>query len=272
MDAIEIQKWTYVEDLPDDIASVRDLLRTYSSVAEHDIDSRLRRAREDAWRVAPCPSVGRWRFLRLCDYEDPCYRQVVFRLSLPGSRDVFLDLGCCVGQVLRQLRAAGVQGPQLIGTDVKPELIDIGYDLFGDRDRLGAAFVVGDMVDPDDSRLDQLRGAVTIIYAGSFFHLFNWTQQLYIGRRLVSFLKPKTRNGLVYGRHVGTTRPGEMSNGISSVYLHDRESFQQLWDEIGRLTGTRWMAEMEASQEAICLLQQRQNHLRPFSFTVYQLS
>ncbi|RDA83187.1 hypothetical protein CP532_6442 [Ophiocordyceps camponoti-leonardi (nom. inval.)] len=128
------------------------------------------------------------------------------------------------------------------------------------------------MVDPDDSRLDRLRGAVTIIYAGSFFHLFTWTQQLYIGKRLVSFLKPSTKNGLIYGRHVGTTRPGELSVSNKSVYLHDRDSFQRLWDEIGGLTKSRWKVEMEVSQEAVCLLQRRQKHLRPVSFTVYQIS
>ncbi|XP_044719095.1 methyltransferase domain-containing protein [Hirsutella rhossiliensis] len=272
MDVIEMQRWAYVQDLPSDIDPVRQLLRTYSRIPEEHVDSHLRRVREDAWNVAHCPFVGRWKFLRLYDSRDPCYQQVVFRLSVSGSRDVFLDLGCCVGQVLRQLRAAGVQGPRLFGTDVQPRFVDIGYDLFRDRDRLGASFVIGDMVDPDDNRLDQLRGKVTIIYAGSFFHLFNWTQQLFIGKRLVSFLKPRTRNALIYGRHVGTTKPGEWTASMASAYLHDAGSFQRLWDEIGDLTKTKWKVEMEAMGELACPSHRVEKGSQPMSFTVYQIS
>lgn len=218
-----------------------------------------------------CPFVGRWKFLRLYDSRDPCYQQVVFRLSVSGSRDVFLDLGCCVGQVLRQLRASGVQDPRLFGTDVQPRFVDIGYDLFRDRHRLDATFVIGDMTDPDDHRINALRGKVTIIYAGSFFHLFSWAQQLFIGKRLVGFLKPSTRNALIYGRHVGTTRPGGSLAPMSSAYLHDRESFQRLWDEIGHLTKTKWKVEIEAIGEIACPLQRVGKGSQPVSFAVYQI-
>ncbi|KND90499.1 hypothetical protein TOPH_04683 [Tolypocladium ophioglossoides CBS 100239] len=273
MDLIEMQKWAYIPDLPDDIGPVRDLLRAYSEIPIEEVDNHILRVREDAWGVSRYPCVGRWRFLRLNDNLDPCYQQVVFRLSVAGSRDVFLDLGCCVGQVLRQLRAAGVQGSQLIGTDVQPKFIEIGYSLFRDRERLGASFVIGDMLDPDDSRLEGLRGKVTIIYAGSFFHLFNWTQQLYIGKRLVGFLKPGTRNALIYGRHIGTTKPGgEALATTIPAYLHDKNSFQRLWDEIGFLTKSRWKVQVEAAGDATHVPSQLKRNLHPVNFTVYQIS
>ncbi|KAL3956270.1 hypothetical protein ACCO45_009116 [Purpureocillium lilacinum] len=241
MDLIEMQQWAYISDVPDDLGPIRDLLRTYSNIANEGIDDHL-------------------------------LRVVVFRLNVPGSRDVFLDLGCCVGQVLRQLRADGVRGSQLIGTDVSARFIDIGYKLFRDTDSLGASFIVGDMLDPDDGRLDDLRGRVTIIYAGSFFHLFNWTQQLYIGKRLVGFLKPGTRNALIYGRHVGTTKPEAMSMGPNSPYLHDRNSFQRLWDEVGMLTRTKWKVVLEASGEGPRVLPSFGKNAQPVNFIVYQIS
>ncbi|GJN71929.1 hypothetical protein PLICBS_006000 [Purpureocillium lilacinum] len=272
MDLIEMQQWAYISDVPDDLGPIRDLLRTYSNIANEGIDDHLLRVRQEAWTISRYPFVGRWKFLRLVSSHDPCYRQVVFRLNVPGSRDVFLDLGCCVGQVLRQLRADGVRGSQLIGTDVSARFIDIGYKLFRDRDSLGASFIVGDMLDPDDGRLDDLRGRVTIIYAGSFFHLFNWTQQLYIGKRLVGFLKPGTRNALIYGRHVGTTKPEAMSMGPNSPYLHDRNSFQRLWDEVGMLTRTKWKVVLEASGEGPRVLPSFGKNAQPVNFIVYQIS
>lgn len=272
LDLMEMQRWAYIADVPDDLGPIRDLLRTYSKIDDEDLDKHLLRMRQEAWTISRYPFVGRWKFLRLVDNQDPCYRQVVFRLNVSGSRDVFLDLGCCVGQVLRQLRAEGVRGSQLIGTDVLSRFIDIGYDLFRDRDNLGASFVVGDMLDPGDGRLDELRGRVTIIYAGSFFHLFNWTQQLYIGKRLVGFLKPGTRNALIYGRQVGTTKPESRSIISNSAYLHDKGSFQRLWDEIGTLTRTRWKVAMEASGEGPRILPSFGKNSQPIDFTVYQIS
>ncbi|KYK55177.1 hypothetical protein DCS_07139 [Drechmeria coniospora] len=249
IDIMTVQQWAYVSDLPDDIAPMRDLLRSYSKIPAADIDHHIMRVRQDAWSISRYPFVGRWKFLRLADSQDPCHQQVVFRLLVAGSRDVFLDLGCCVGQILRQLRAAGVRGSQLIGTDVQPKFIDIGYDLFRDRKTLGALFVAGDILDPEDTRIDALRGRVTIIYAGSFFHLFSRVQQLYIGKRLVSFIKPGTKNALIYGRQVGTTNPGKPLTNTMSAFLHDKGSFQRLWDEIGFLTRTRWKVEMEATHD-----------------------
>lgn len=150
-----------------------------------------------------------------------------------------------MGQVLRQFRADGVDGSQLFGTDLEPKLFEIGFSLFHDQDKLGATFVTGDMVDPDDSRTHALRGKVTMIHATSFFHLFNWTQQLFIGNRFVSFLKPGTRNGLIYGRHIGIADPRNPDVDARAPYLHNQESFQRLWDEVGLMTKTKWIVQTE---------------------------
>ncbi|EXV05933.1 S-adenosylmethionine-dependent methyltransferase family protein [Metarhizium robertsii] len=273
MDIIASQSWAYIPDLPDDIGPIRNLLLVYSRIPASDIDSHILRVREDAWRVSRFPCVGRWKFLRLTEQNDPCYRQVLFRLNVPRSNDAFLDLGCCVGQVLRQLRHDGVQGNQLFGTDVQSKFVEIGYDLFQDQDEFGATFVVGDMLDPDDTRLDDLLHKVTIIYAGSFFHLFNWTQQIYIGKRLVGFLKRGTKNALIYGRHIGTTRPGPSPLGNDmSPYLHDKDSFQRLWDEVGYLTNTKWAVEIEPAGEKIVDVPRIDRDAQPVNFVIHQIS
>lgn len=215
--------------------------------------------------------MGRWKFLYILDPKDARYQQVLFRLNVTRSRDVLLDLGCCVGQVIRQFRSDGVSGAQLIGTDLQAKFIDIGYDLFQDRHSLGASFVVGDMLDPDDKRMDELLGKVTLIHAGSFFHLFNWIQQLYVAKRLVGFLKPGVKNALIYGRQMGTSRPGETWTSRASAYLHDQTSFQHLWDEVGAMTRTKWQVQMEPTGEPVTKLPGFDNDVRPVNFTIYQI-
>ncbi|KAG5950027.1 hypothetical protein E4U53_005542 [Claviceps sorghi] len=272
MDIVALQKWAYIPGLPDDIGPIRAFLQEYSKIPADDIDHHILRAREDAWNSSRYPFIGRWRFLRLAERNDPYYQQVLFRLKLNGSTDAFLDLGCCVGQVLRQLRHDGVQGSQLFGIDVQARFLDIGYDLFRDRDSIGATFVVGNMLDPEDTRLDVLLGKVTIIYASCFFHLFNWTQQLCLGQRLVGFLKEGTKNALIYGRHIGTTKSREPALGNASPpYLHDKNSFQRLWREIGDLTKTNWVVEVELAGEMPEGVARVDKSARPVNFTVLQI-
>lgn len=52
------------------------------------------------------------------------------------------------------------------------------------------------------------------------------------------------------GRQVGTKNPGgvqRMGEKGKGRYLHDGESMQRLWDEIGERTGTRWKVKAELS-------------------------
>ncbi|CEI60554.1 hypothetical protein FVEN_g9962 [Fusarium venenatum] len=272
MDVMKVRDWTYLEDPPQDIGPARHLLEVYSKIPYHDLDGHIRRVREKAWCVSQYPCVGRWKFLYIPDPKDPRYQQALFRLNVAGSRDVLLDLGCGVGQVIRQFRADGVDGAQLIGTDLQSKFIDIGYDLFQDRHQLGASFVTGDMLDPEDKEMASLRGKITMVHAGSFFHLFNWIQQLYIGKRVVEFLKPGTRNAMIYGRQVGTNHPGPTSTSTRSSYLHDQASFQRLWNEIGDLTKTRWQVQVEPTGEAVSKVPGFSSHTFPVNFTVYQVS
>lgn len=113
------------------------------------------------------PFIGRWKFLTLSDAHDSRYQQALFRLRLSQSRDTLLDLGCGLGQALRQFRDDGVDGSRLFGLDSSSQLISSGYDLFQDRSSLDAHFTVGDIIDPDDPRLDELNGLISIIHAGA---------------------------------------------------------------------------------------------------------
>ena len=182
--------------------------------------------------------------------QEARYQQVLFRLTLQDTRDAFLDLGCCVGQALRQLRHDGVPGSRLYGFDKDSRFINLGYDLFQDKKKLKATFVVGDIL--ASSGLEPLRGQITIVHATSFFHLFDWKQQLQIGKALVELLKPGTKNGLVYGRQAGVETRGRELPGIGgATFLHDKESFQQLWNEIGALTKTAWVVDMNISPPSV---------------------
>lgn len=99
------------------------------------------------------------------------------------------------------------------------------------------------MLDADDKDLEKLDGEISIVHASNFWHLFDWSQQLAIAVRLVAFFSEE-KGAMVYGRQVGAAKAGT-PNRAGSSFLHDQESFQRLWDQVGVLTGTRWTVEME---------------------------
>lgn len=113
----------------------------------------------------PYACVGRFRFVSLEFASDAYYQLALFRLLQAqadsndgGEMTMLLDVGCCVGQVLRKLAFDGVEPARLFGTDVEPRFLDIGYDLFRDRDRFEGRFVIGDLLRPGRRQRRTQRG------------------------------------------------------------------------------------------------------------------
>lgn len=136
--------------------------------------------------------------------------------------------------------------------DIDKDFISLGYELFQDRDRFQAQFVVGDALNSSPS-LEPLDGQFDIIHASSFLHLFGWDEQVRIGARLVRFFKPETKEAaMIVGRQVGAYEAPslqvwreQLAEGTVKNYRHDLKSWQLLWDEIGEKSGTKWEATGE---------------------------
>ncbi|KAI1437072.1 hypothetical protein GGR50DRAFT_686068 [Xylaria sp. CBS 124048] len=239
----------YMQALPDDVEPIRAFLSTYSGIKAEDVIEHVYRMRDRLWDIYPYACVGHFRFVSLAFTADTSYQTALARLREPGGGGGarLLDVGCCVGQVLRKLAADGVDSTRLYGTDVEPRFIDVGYDLFGDRGRFKGRFIIGNLLAPGagDRRLDALDGKMTFIHAGSFFHLFTWDDQVRAAARMVRFLDPGRPDVMLFGRHVGTIAPRDHGRaGSDQIYLHSAETWQELWDEVGARTGTRWKVTM----------------------------
>lgn len=163
------------------------------------------------------------------------------RLRAPGSIEAFLEVGCAFGQVIRQLIHDGVPSERLYGTDLQAGFLDMGYDLFRDRDpsKSKATFIAGDMLKDDDVELDQLTGKIDVIYAQYFFHLFEREDQLKAAKRMVRFLNPRNPNVLIFGRNGGPKVDGW------EKYVLDAQAWREMWHEVGEATGMSLWAEMD---------------------------
>ncbi|EFX01669.1 hypothetical protein CMQ_8135 [Grosmannia clavigera kw1407] len=236
--------WRYAKELPADAKGLEKawkLLETYSDIPSDQVAAHITAV---AYAVFPYPCLSRWRFLDLYLAVRPEYPDILKRL-LSGDR--LLDAGCCFGQVLRQLIYDGAPPESVAGTDLRPEFIELGYELFQDRSALPAStFVTGDIFaasspDGNDS-LARLDGRFGILHTASFFHLFDWDDQVRIGERIVRFFRPDVREPLVLGRQVGNRHAQAIENmsRTGEIYRYNPASMQRLWDEIGARTGTRW--------------------------------
>lgn len=156
-----------------------------------------------------------------------------------------LDLGCCFGQDMRLLAADGAPAENLYGVDLEPQFLDLGFELFRDREKLHnkATFMAADIFDPE-SPLQRLNGQFDVVQTGSFLHLFGWDQSVQAAVTIATLLK-REKGVLVVGRQIGGAQPGAEESSMVKSYRHNADSFRKMWDEVGEKTGDRWVVTVE---------------------------
>ncbi|KAK3323182.1 S-adenosyl-L-methionine-dependent methyltransferase [Cercophora scortea] len=222
-----------------ELAPARRLLEEYSSIAPEDVDAHMQAIRTEAHRISHYGAYNSLSFLNLSPaLHDPRF-QTIAALLRSNSSSTFLDVGCGLGLILRQLTFSGIHSSRLYGTDLNADLLDLGFDLFRDRDTSHTTFIAGDMLDDSDTPLNEtLNGKMDYIYASAFFHLFEREGQVNAAKRMVGFLK-EGGAGVIFGVNGGPKIEGW------ERYVLDEEQWREAWDEVGNATGTRWRTEME---------------------------
>lgn len=134
------------------------------------------------------------------------------------------------------------------------EFIDYGFELFRDRDRLGSNIIAADIFDDNNDEMKRLQGKMDFVSATAFIHLFSWDDQLKACERMISFLRPFNNElehkQIIFGRQTATVNPGVRIRdncdwGKKELYLHDEKTFEGLWKEVGKRTGTSWKLTTE---------------------------
>lgn len=128
--------------------------------------------------------------------------------------------------------------------------LELGYELFQNKGSLKVHFLEGDVFENDaeaegGKELEKFDGKIDMIDAASFLHLFTWEDQVWVGDTDGPL---DDKDSLVFGRQVGTANPGVhvgWSDQTRTRHKHDLNSFQKLWDAIGKKTGKKWKATSE---------------------------
>lgn len=178
--------------------------------------------------------------------DSPVYEEVVGRVK---NGELYLDIGCCMGQDIRKLASEGVPAKNTFASDLKQEFWDIGYNLFLDRDTLQTKFIQADVFDANSS-LKQLDNKLNIVLAHSFFHLFDWDDQVKAAKRVIQLLKAEP-GVMIFGRQGAMVDAGSFAfaKKEQTVYWHNAESWEKLWKQVGDETGTEWSVEASLGEE-----------------------
>lgn len=139
-----------------------------------------------------------------------------------------LDLGCSLAQDLRKLVYDGAPAQRLTGLELEQGFLDLGYDLFRDRETFAANLVSGDFF---ERRIKGLKDrSFDIIHAAAFFHLFSWDDQAELMRHALRLLKPKS-GSMIFGMQNAVAEPGVVRHPATragEVYRHNAASFEKL--------------------------------------------
>ncbi|KAH8904619.1 hypothetical protein BR93DRAFT_826818 [Coniochaeta sp. PMI_546] len=216
----------------------RELLENYSHIPAAEVQDHVITLRNKAWQVWPYPCLGQFRFLELnLANRADIYPQLLSRLR--DGNQKFLDVGCCLGQDIRKLVYDGVPSENLAGIELEAGFIDLGYELFRDRDTLKSKFAVGTILDDTSTVLKELEGQFDVVQLGMILHLVTCEEQVKVFKHAIRLLKTEGDVAIIgqaTGNLDGTASPSWRKN----TFRHNVETFKKLISEVSEETGTRW--------------------------------
>ena len=109
--------------------------------------------------------------------------------------------------------------------------------MFKDRQSFHANFIESDIVHPNPQLL-KLNGTADIIYVSKVLHQWDRETQLAALRSMIALSKP---GSIVVGFHAAVLAGGFVAyeKGALKMWLHDEQSWQEMWNEAGKETGTK---------------------------------
>ncbi|KAI5917884.1 hypothetical protein F4810DRAFT_694364 [Camillea tinctor] len=209
----------------------RKLLETYSGVPADEVDSHILTIRDKAWDIYPYPCIGQFRFLNLTLHNHPSYTAILQLLK--GGEAKYLDVGFCLGQDIRKLVADGVPSQNIYGAEIESPFIDLGYELWRDKDTLQAHLMQADALTLENSLRD-LQGTIDYVHLGMVLHVFDRPKQILLLENCMRFLNTDKQGAMILGEAVGDVEGLQTSAGY---FMHNDLTLRQLCTEISERTG-----------------------------------
>ncbi|PYH40505.1 class I SAM-dependent methyltransferase [Aspergillus saccharolyticus JOP 1030-1] len=227
-------------------------LEDYANISADELENHVRDIAIRGWKVKPYPCFARFLFLDFDLAHSPAYDTIIAHTQ---ANHLFLDLGCGLGQNIRRLIYDGAPADRLIGLDLFPEYISLGYRLFKDEATLPSRFLVQNFFE-DTPSMQQIAGKIKAINSGYFMHLWSWDMQLNVAKRIIQVMAPEKgaiARGVHFGRHAAGVC-GHTVDGLDaeSMFLHTPDSLTRLWEQAAEEMSTRLKVDCVSEDAGYC--------------------
>ena len=137
---------------------------------------------------------------------------------------------------------------------MRPEFLDLGHDLFLDRSISKFHLISADILNDNSEIIIQLTGQLSIVYISLFLHVFEFDQQIMVGKRVLDLLIPKPGSLIVC--RVIACRDQDTLNATSArlpYYYHCLASWERLWECVGKETGVKLNVRSWEQEDALAV-------------------
>jgi SAM-dependent methyltransferase len=196
-----------------------------------EIENRLIEAQNKGLKTYPYRCIQEFRFSEPRIWKHPFYLKLLEAKESLGDK-TFLDIGCCMGTDLRSLVIDNLFKPKnLYGVDIEETFINVGFDLFQDKNKFEATFFLGNFLKDSDPFQIQKHGQYDYVYCGSVFHLLsNFEETKILASRAYEAIKS---GGVFFGRTTGVQNDYSEGNVGQLRFLHCAKSLKELLELVG---------------------------------------
>lgn len=225
-------------------------------ISSSDLVQHVERIHHKAFEIHPWPCVGGYLFLKTM-----INKQVVFPSILPRLQrgdTTILDLGCALGQDVRVLISDGVPSRDIYALDYFTDFWNVGFELFNDNIGTGRGmeevnFLCHNFLLQDIPK--QWEGNMDFIFAGAFFHIFDYQDQVILSKNAAKLLRTQPGSmifGYRLGRRTAAERPLPIGSSKSgNAFWHNQDSFDNMWQDIGSELGIQFKTSMTLHTENV---------------------
>lgn len=194
--------------------------KNYANIDEEILLTKAFEIYNKAMNVHQYRCIASFRFLTPRILNNPFYPEV----KLFWNNKTIVDIGCGLGTDLRRINFDGAAQNLLYGLDIQNTFINLGYELFNDKDHNNMTFLTGNIL--ENSIIDELnlQEKFDIVYSSSVIHLLDKRE---ISQYLKNIKRITKKGGIFFGQTTGLSEPRCLIDSSSIPrYLHSKGSLQ----------------------------------------------
>jgi hypothetical protein len=120
---------------------------------------------------------------------------------------------------------------RIVAIDLQQDFIDLGQELYKGPTP-GIEFRTANLLDPESTKVDDLKDRVNLLYTGAVFHLFTEEQQRAFAEKIASLLA-KSGEVIAFGLHRGSKVAGVREHRWAGIpFVHSPETWKELWTSV----------------------------------------